>query len=391
MKKVHWTTLLLLSGILLAIISMFLVFPSLDQKAITEYKTHYKYVNSEEERDVYGNTYIKEPADDSIPMEYSRIEAYMEPALMRITLLVSTLLFAWSLLLPYTWAAKSGYYRFFTQKLPYEITMGAALLGLYVYKSKGSELVYQMFRLPENFSLDILSADTWQISSYYLLQIAFLGGIFAMVSGCGYAIRSMQHNGVRESLQKHSWLAQNSVLLGRQAKQFYRYIVGFDFHDKGDRHITLRPEGTAPVVRSYVENKLFAPEVQKPVKVYYIGSMFRYERPQAGRLREFHQLGVECFGSKNPATDVETIAMAYQLFNTLGIKDVTLHVNSLVNTECRLAYRQSWIYYLTPMRESFSKDSQRRLDENPLRVLDSKEKEDKVAVENAPSILDYLD
>ena len=164
----------------------------------------------------------------------------------------------------------------------------------------------------------------------------------------------------------------------------------YDFHDKGDRHITLRPEGTAPVVRSYVENKLFAPEVQKPVKVYYIGSMFRYERPQAGRLREFHQLGVECFGSKNPATDVETIAMAYQLFNTLGIKDVTLHLNSLGNTDSRLAYRQALIDYLTPMRESLSKDSQRRLDENPLRVLDSKEKEDKVAVENAPSILDYL-
>ena len=165
----------------------------------------------------------------------------------------------------------------------------------------------------------------------------------------------------------------------------------YDFHDKGDRHITLRPEGTAPVVRSYVENKLFAPEVQKPVKVYYIGSMFRYERPQAGRLREFHQLGVECFGSKNPATDVETIAMAYQLFNTLGIKEVTLHLNSLGNTESRLAYRQALIDYLTPMRESLSKDSQRRLEENPLRVLDSKEKEDKVAVENAPSILDYLD
>ena len=165
----------------------------------------------------------------------------------------------------------------------------------------------------------------------------------------------------------------------------------YDFHDKGDRHITLRPEGTAPVVRSYVENKLFAPEVQKPVKVYYIGSMFRYERPQAGRLREFHQLGVECFGSKNPATDVETIAMAYQLFNTLGIKDVTLHLNSLGNTESRLAYRQALIDYLIPMRDTLSKDSQRRLDENPLRVLDSKEKEDKVAVENAPSILDYLD
>ena len=165
----------------------------------------------------------------------------------------------------------------------------------------------------------------------------------------------------------------------------------YDFHDKGDRHITLRPEGTAPVVRSYVENKLFAPEVQKPVKVYYIGSMFRYERPQAGRLREFHQLGVECFGSKNPATDVETIAMAYQLFNTLGIKEVILHLNSLGNTESRLAYRQALIDYLIPMRDTLSKDSQRRLDENPLRVLDSKEKEDKVAVENAPSILDYLD
>lgn len=165
----------------------------------------------------------------------------------------------------------------------------------------------------------------------------------------------------------------------------------YDFHDKGDRHITLRPEGTAPVVRSFVENKLFAPEVQKPVKMYYIGSMFRYERPQAGRLREFHQVGVECFGSANPATDVETIAMAYQLFQILGIKDVTLHLNTLGSAVSRSAYRQALIDYLTPMREQLSKDSQRRLDENPLRVLDSKEKEDKIAVENAPSILDYLD
>ncbi|AWN21716.1 histidine--tRNA ligase [Streptococcus sobrinus] len=165
----------------------------------------------------------------------------------------------------------------------------------------------------------------------------------------------------------------------------------YDFHDKGDRHITLRPEGTAPVVRSFVENKLFAPEVQKPVKMYYIGSMFRYERPQAGRLREFHQVGVECFGSSNPATDVETIAMAYQLFHELGIKDVTLHLNSLGNTASRLAYRQALIDYLTPLKDSLSKDSQRRLEESPLRVLDSKEKEDQAAVEKAPSILDYLD
>ena len=137
----------------------------------------------------------------------------------------------------------------------------------------------------------------------------------------------------------------------------------YDFYDKGDRHITLRPEGTAPVVRSYVENKLFAPEVQKPSKFYYIGPMFRYERPQAGRLRQFHQIGVECFGSSNPATDVAS----------------------------RQAYRQALIDYLLPMKDQLSKDSQRRLEENPLRVLDSKEKEDKAAVEHAPSILDYLD
>ncbi|MBM7636019.1 histidine--tRNA ligase [Streptococcus saliviloxodontae] len=165
----------------------------------------------------------------------------------------------------------------------------------------------------------------------------------------------------------------------------------YDFYDKGDRHITLRPEGTAPVVRSFVENKLFAPEVQKPVKMYYIGSMFRYERPQAGRLREFHQIGVEAFGSPNPATDVETMAMAYHLFTDLGIKDITLHLNSLGSPASRVAYRQALIDYLTPMKDSLSKDSQRRLEENPLRVLDSKEKEDKAAVENAPSILDYLD
>ncbi|HGD2566568.1 TPA: histidine--tRNA ligase [Streptococcus agalactiae] len=165
----------------------------------------------------------------------------------------------------------------------------------------------------------------------------------------------------------------------------------YDFHDKGDRHITLRPEGTAPVVRSYVENKLFAPEVQKPTKMYYIGSMFRYERPQAGRLREFHQVGIECFGSNNPATDVETIAMGHHLFEDLGIKNVKLHLNSLGSPESRQAYRQALIDYLTPIREQLSKDSQRRLNENPLRVLDSKEPEDKLAVENAPSILDYLD
>ena len=122
-----------------------------------------------------------------------------------------------------------------------------------------------------------------------------------------------------------------------------------------------------------------------------MGPMFRYERPQAGRLRQFHQIGVECFGSSNPATDVETIAMAAHFLKEIDIQGVKLHLNTLGNPESRAAYRQALIDYLTPLKETLSKDSQRRLEENPLRVLDSKEKEDKVAVENAPSILDFLD
>ena len=164
----------------------------------------------------------------------------------------------------------------------------------------------------------------------------------------------------------------------------------YDFYDKGDRHVTLRPEGTAPVVRSYVENKKFAPEVQKPFKVYYTGSMFRYERPQAGRLREFHQIGVESFGSKNPATDVETLAMAKALFDQVGVKNIKLVINSLGDAETRERYREALIAYLEQHLEKLSDDSKRRLHENPLRVLDSKDKQDITIVKDAPSILDFL-
>lgn len=164
----------------------------------------------------------------------------------------------------------------------------------------------------------------------------------------------------------------------------------YDFYDKGDRHVTLRPEGTAPVVRSYVENKKFAPEVQKPFKVYYTGSMFRYERPQAGRLREFHQIGVENFGSKNPATDVETIAMAKAFFDQVGVKNIKLVINSLGDIETRERYREALIGYLEQHLDSLSDDSKRRLHENPLRVLDSKDKQDIAIVKDAPSILDFL-
>ncbi|WP_326716710.1 histidine--tRNA ligase [Vagococcus jeotgali] len=165
----------------------------------------------------------------------------------------------------------------------------------------------------------------------------------------------------------------------------------YDFTDKGNRHITLRPEGTAPLVRSYVENKLFGPEHQNPFKGYYFGPMFRYERQQAGRYRQFHQLGVEVIGSQNPATDAEGILLALDFFKSLGVTHTKLVINSLGTRENRKAYRQALIDYLEPLKQELSDDSKRRLESNPLRVLDSKDKKDKVIVENAPSILDYLD
>lgn len=165
----------------------------------------------------------------------------------------------------------------------------------------------------------------------------------------------------------------------------------YDFRDKGDRHITLRPEGTAPLVRSYVENKLFGPEHQNPFKAFYIGPMFRYERPQAGRLRQFHQIGMEIIGSSNPATDVEGILLALDFYKKLGVEHTQLVINSLGTRENRMAYRQALIDYLEPKFDELSADSQRRLHVNPLRVLDSKDEKDKVIVENAPSILDFLD
>jgi histidyl-tRNA synthetase len=164
----------------------------------------------------------------------------------------------------------------------------------------------------------------------------------------------------------------------------------YDFKDKGDRHLALRPEGTAGVVRAYVENKLYAPEYHKPMKLYYLGSMFRYERPQSGRQRQFNQLGVEVFGSKNPAVDVETMALAMDLFKSFDIKDLKLVINSLGDTESRLQYREALIAFLEPHFDDLSKDSKERLYKNPLRVLDSKDKKDKAIVADAPSVLDFL-
>jgi histidyl-tRNA synthetase len=198
--------------------------------------------------------------------------------------------------------------------------------------------------------------------------------------------RDYQYQEIRTPIFEHYEVISRSVgdTTDIVSKEMY------DFYDKGDRHVTLRPEGTAPIVRAFVENKLYGPEYAKPYKTYYIGPMFRYERPQAGRLRQFHQIGVEAFGSENPALDVEIMAMALDFFKQLGIQQIKLVINSLGDQETRAAYRQALIDYLEPHAEELSADSQRRLHENPLRVLDSKDKKDQAIVSQAPSILDYL-
>lgn len=165
----------------------------------------------------------------------------------------------------------------------------------------------------------------------------------------------------------------------------------YDFYDKGDRHIALRPEGTASVVRAYVENKLYGPEHNKPQKLYYIGPMFRYENPQGGRMRQFHQLGVEVFDSTSPQTDVEVMVMAVRLFEKLGLKNLKLVINSLGDVEARKHYHQALVDYFRPYKDQLSKDSQNRLEKNPLRILDSKDEKDQQFVADAPKMLDYLD
>ncbi|RHW46041.1 histidine--tRNA ligase [Bombilactobacillus bombi] len=164
----------------------------------------------------------------------------------------------------------------------------------------------------------------------------------------------------------------------------------YDFEDKGHRHVALRPEGTAGVVRAYVENKLFGPDQIHPYKVWYKGPMFRYERPQSGRQRQFHQIGVEALGSDSPAIDVETIAMASDFLHELGLTNYKVVINTLGDQQTRSAYHQALLDYLMPLKEQLSADSKERLTKNPLRILDSKDSQDQEIVAHAPSILDYL-
>lgn len=162
----------------------------------------------------------------------------------------------------------------------------------------------------------------------------------------------------------------------------------YDFDDRGDRRLTLRPEGTAGIIRSYVENKLYAS--QELEKVYYIGPNFRYERPQKGRYRQFYQFGVEAIGAVDPALDAEMIMLAYDFIKRLGLKGVSVRINSLGDDESRKTYQEALQNHFLPHEKTLCEDCQKRLHKNPLRILDCKIDQKHEAVLYAPTPQDYL-
>ena len=162
----------------------------------------------------------------------------------------------------------------------------------------------------------------------------------------------------------------------------------YDFKDKGDRNLTLRPEGTAGVVRSYLENKLYAEPDAK--KYYYNGTMYRYERPQTGRMREFTQFGVEVLGSNDPIIDAEVISLQYNILNALHINNLQVNINTLGDNESRLNYKDALVKYLEPHIDSLCEDCKERLKTNPLRIIDCKVDADSEILINAPKTIDYL-
>lgn len=163
----------------------------------------------------------------------------------------------------------------------------------------------------------------------------------------------------------------------------------YDFIDRGERHMTLRPEGTAGVVRSFIENKMYA-EVTQPVKCWYYGPMYRYERPQSGRFREFYQFGCEVFGSSNPLNDAEIISIPVNFYRLLGLKGIKVNINSLGDKQSREQYRNALIEYFKPHIDDLCEDCKCRFEKNPLRILDCKIDKDKEIMKNAPKTIDYL-
>lgn len=162
----------------------------------------------------------------------------------------------------------------------------------------------------------------------------------------------------------------------------------YTFQDKGGRSVTLRPEGTAPVVRAYLEHKIHGREELS--KFFYIGPMFRYEAPQKGRSRQFHQYGAEAIGSNDPALDAEIIELGVSLLHSLGITDVGLALNSIGCPDDREEYEEELVSFLTPRREDLCPDCRNRIDTNPLRVLDCKEETCREVVSSAPKIREFL-
>lgn len=162
----------------------------------------------------------------------------------------------------------------------------------------------------------------------------------------------------------------------------------YSFDDNGGRNITLKAEGTAPVVRAFIENKLYANA--QPVKLFYSTPCFRYERPQAGRLREFHQFGVEAFGTANPLVDAEVIGVAVDFFDALGITNLELRVNSIGCPECRTAYKEILQAYLKDKWDILCDTCKGRYDRNPMRILDCKSEVCQENVKDAPRMMDYL-
>lgn len=162
----------------------------------------------------------------------------------------------------------------------------------------------------------------------------------------------------------------------------------YDFKDRGDRDLTLRPEGTAGIVRSVIENKLYT---TLPLKVWYEGPMFRYERPQSGRHREFRQAGVEIFGDSTPLMDANVISIMVKFYERIGLKGIKVRINSIGNKESRENYREALLKHFKPHLDDLCEDCQSRFEKNPLRILDCKVDSDKDYMNNAPKIIDYLD
>lgn len=162
----------------------------------------------------------------------------------------------------------------------------------------------------------------------------------------------------------------------------------YTFTDKGDRSITLRPEGTSPVVRSFIEHSIYAQP--QPSKLYYVTPCFRYEKPQAGRLRAFHQFGVEVFGATDAALDAEVISLALELFHRLGVTGVELEINSIGCPDCRKAYNQKLREFFAPKLDDLCETCRQRYEKNPLRILDCKDKNCKAIYESAPILLDNI-